>query len=68
MSRDVFESDKLYTCKGRGGRYKAIKTVKASGVLRKQNVSHLVVYYDIDTNQHYARTEKDFLERMEFIV
>jgi len=65
MSLDVFDVHKLYTCKGKGGRYQPVETAKAAGVLRKDSPSHLVIYYDIDTNQLYVRTEQDFLDRME---
>lgn len=66
-AKDCFDVKKLYTCKGKGGQYQPVDTAKAAGTLRNATRGPLVIYYDINSNELYVRTERDFLERMEVI-
>lgn len=65
--KDVFNLEKIYTCKGKGGQYQPVATVKAAGTLRNLSSQYFVIYQDVNSREIYVRTEQDFLDRMEVL-
>lgn len=55
---------RLYTCIGKGGRYKCYGETTGAGTSRGQSV---VIYQDIDTKQLFHRTRDDFNKRMKLL-
>lgn len=59
--------DLLYTCIGKGGRYRIVDNALGAGNLRTGGWTELVVYKDIETEQLYVRELSDFQARMEIL-
>ena len=57
----------LYTCKGKGGRYRLLGCALPAGYARAQRGKPVFVYEEVATGELFYRTEADFNDRMEKI-
>ena len=58
----------IYTCIGKGGRYKIVDNALGAGNLRTGGWTELVVYKDVESEQLYVRELSDFQARMEILT
>lgn len=63
-NRNMKKKSRLYTCIGKGGRYKCYGETIGAGTSKGESV---VIYQDVDSKKLFHRTRDDFDKRMKLL-